>query len=216
MAPRGRGPRTTGPELEARLARILEVLDEDRDRAAEKYEALRRKLTRFFEWRRGRFPDEMADEVMDRVGRRLAEGERIRSTEAPLYFLGVARNVLRESWARPESSEELTDEVAATASLGRDPLAEAEAAAGTEAWLACLDRCLERLPVESRRLVLLYHQDQRRARIDRRQELARGLGIGLNALRIRVFRLRGAVETCVRACIAADESATGEGHGGNG
>jgi DNA-directed RNA polymerase specialized sigma24 family protein len=188
---------------------VLEVLDADRDRAAEKYEALRRKLVRFFEWRRARSPEEMADEVIDRVALRLAEGERIASPDTPRYFLGVARNVLRESWAQPSGPEELTEALATAAAVARDPLAEAEAAARAEAWMACLDRCLERLPVESRQLVLLYHQDQKRARIDGRRELARRLGIGLNALRIRVFRLRATLEACVRACIAATNGEAG-------
>jgi DNA-directed RNA polymerase specialized sigma24 family protein len=149
------------------------------------------------------------------VGRRLAEGERIRTADAPRYFLGVARNLLRESWAQPRAPEELSDEVATSASLARDPSAEAEAAARTEARMACLDRCLERLPVESRQLVLLYHQDQKRARIERRQELARRLGIGRNALRIRVFRLRAGLEACVRACVAASGTDTGTRSTGN-
>jgi DNA-directed RNA polymerase specialized sigma24 family protein len=203
-APLGwRGSRGRGHGLGAEgLARVLEALDPDRDRAGEKYEVLRRKLIRFFEWRRGRFPEEMVDEVIDRVARRLAEGERIQTADAPRYFLGVARNVLRESWAQPPAPEELTDAVAEAASLARDPVVEAETVERAEAWMACLERCLERLPVESRELVLLYHQDQKRTRIDRRRELARRLGIGPNALRIRVCRLRAALEACVRSCVA--------------
>ena len=192
------------------------MLDGDRDRAAARYEALRAKLIRFFEWRRGRFPEDMADEVMDRVARRLTGGESIRSAEAAHYFLGVARNVLRESWVPAHRTEELTDEIADAAALGRDPQAEAEARAREEDWLSCLERCLERLPIESRTLVLRYHQDEQRARIDHRQELARGLGIGLNALRIRVFRLRATLEACVRACIAAGGAGTAGAGGGNG
>jgi DNA-directed RNA polymerase specialized sigma24 family protein len=121
------------------------------------------------------------------------------AADAAAYFLGVARNVLRESWARRAPPETLTDEHAAR--LAGDPQGDEETAR-QEAWASCLDRCLERLPLESRQLVLLYHQDQQRARIDGRRELARRLGIGLNALRIRVFRLRAVLETCVKACVS--------------
>ena len=103
------------------------------------------------------------------------------------------------SWAWPGTScgspgrgaalEPLTEEDAAR--LAGDPQADDEESARQEAWASCLERCLERLPVESQELVLLDHQDQQRARIDGRRELARRLGIGLNALRIRVFRAAG-------------------------
>ena len=179
---------------------MLEVLDPDRDRAGEKYEAIRRKLLRFFEWRHAPDPEDLADDVIDRVGRRLAEGEHIQAADASAYFLGVARNVLRESWARRPAPEPLTEEDAAR--LAGDPQADDEESARQEAWASCLERCLERLPVESQELVLLYHQDQQRARIDGRRELARRLGIGLNALRIRIFRLRAVLEACVRACVS--------------
>jgi DNA-directed RNA polymerase specialized sigma24 family protein len=141
------------------------------------------------------------------VGRRLADGEHIRAPDASHYFLGVARNVLREAWARGPGPDELTDEQASR--VAHDPDAAREDGTQAETWASCLERCLDRLPAESRHLVLAYHQDQKRLRIDGRREIAERLGVGLNALRIRVHRLRGVLEACVRACV--DVASPGEG-----
>jgi hypothetical protein len=48
--------------------RFLGSLDIDRDRAGEKYENLRLKLLRFFEWRGALHPDLLADETLERSG----------------------------------------------------------------------------------------------------------------------------------------------------
>ena len=44
------------------FAKLLARLDPDRERAGERYEDLRRTLTRFFEWRNAPFPEEQTDE----------------------------------------------------------------------------------------------------------------------------------------------------------
>src|SRR5262245_58937293 len=77
---------------------LLRALHPDRERAAERYEDIRVRLQGFFTWRGSRWPEEMADETIDRVARRLAGGEQIRSSEIGRDFLGVARNVIREAW----------------------------------------------------------------------------------------------------------------------
>jgi DNA-directed RNA polymerase specialized sigma24 family protein len=65
----------------------------------------------------------------------------------------------------------------------------------------CLERCMERLPQDSRELVLEYYRDEKRAKIDRRKELAERLGIAPNALRIRAHRIRVALQRCVLDCL---------------
>src|SRR6185436_20366300 len=49
------------------FASFLEWLSPDRDRAGEEYERLRFRLTTFFAQRHCRFPDELADETINRV-----------------------------------------------------------------------------------------------------------------------------------------------------
>jgi DNA-directed RNA polymerase specialized sigma24 family protein len=69
-----------------------------------------------------------------------------------------------------------------------------------ERLLECLNRCLQKLPHESLRLITSYHQGEDGLDKTRRKELAQSLGIPLNALRIRAYRIRVAIEECVGKC----------------
>ncbi|HMB27307.1 MAG TPA: hypothetical protein VKS99_04340, partial [Blastocatellia bacterium] len=61
---------------------LLAQLGPDRESAARAYLDLRRALFIFFATRGAASPDEMTDETINRVARRLSEGERI-TTESP-------------------------------------------------------------------------------------------------------------------------------------
>ena len=176
---------------------VLAVLDPDRERAGEKYELLRLKLIRFFEWRGCARPEDLADESIDRVGRRLAGGEQIRSAASGAYFLGVARYVLREWWLEARRGAPLDDRLDVA-----DPSPATVDIEAEEPRAVCLERCLGALPPESRSLVLAYYEHDGGAKISRRRELADRLGIGPSALRLRVHRLRVLLEGCVMGCLA--------------
>jgi DNA-directed RNA polymerase specialized sigma24 family protein len=174
--------------------RLLAALDADREEAARKYERVRRKLVKFFAWRGAAQPDREADETINRVARKLAEGAEVYNLEA--YFYGVARLVLAEEFKAREREQE---------ALGRAPAPEAEGLeddADAAARRACLDRCLGLLPGESRELIIEYYQEERGRKIERRKRLAARLGIEINALRIRAHRIRVGLEACARACVA--------------
>jgi DNA-directed RNA polymerase specialized sigma24 family protein len=179
------------------LDRLLALLDRDRDQAGLKYEALRRKLLRFFEWRDLSPADELTDETLDRVSRRLLEGVEVHLGPAA-YVYGVARNVAREAVKRsirrphPVPLGDEAEDAADPASV--EPAAEEEEVEGA---LHCLDRCLETLPIEMRRFVLLYHSRDRGAPTERLQE---ALGIPPGAVWVRMHRLRKRLERCVRDC----------------
>jgi DNA-directed RNA polymerase specialized sigma24 family protein len=179
------------------LDRLLAFLDADRDQAGLKYEALRRKLVWFFEWRDFRPGEELADETLDRVSRKLLEGVELAGNPAS-YVYGVARNVAREAVARatrrpqPISLGVEMEEVPDPASVepGTDEL---------ESALRCLDRCLEALPVQMRRLVLLHHS--REGRGGAMTQLLNEMGISPGSLWMRMHRLRKRLERCVRECL---------------
>src|SRR5258708_1209212 len=124
------------------LKKLLKSLSEDRERAAELYLRVQAKLIRYFSWNTCAHPEDLADEVLDRVASRLNEGEQV---ERPIpYILGVARRVLIEA-KRKELAAPLPREL-----TGATP-------AGEDAMMPCLDRCLEELPPESRALLLEYY-----------------------------------------------------------
>ena len=178
--------------------RLLAFLDTDREQGARKYEDIRRRLVKLFAWRGCTNPDEYADRTIDRVARKLLEGADIHVTEAYQYFHGVAMNVLREQWREAARTPEPLDERAAHLAVEPEPDRESERAI-RDTQLTCLDSCLERLAEAQRELLLDYHGGDRH--IERRQALAVSLGIPLNALRIRVHRIRVSVERCVTACV---------------
>jgi DNA-directed RNA polymerase specialized sigma24 family protein len=169
--------------------RLLSSLDPDREHAGERYELVRRKLVKFFECRGSLAPEDDADEAIGRVARRIEEGERVEHLTA--YFYGVARMVLLESRRRPERLP-----------LPAEPAApEAATDAAAEARLACLETCLDRLPPDQRELVVGYYQGDSGERIRLRRALAGRCRIPMNALRIRVHRLRQVLEACVLSCV---------------
>jgi DNA-directed RNA polymerase specialized sigma24 family protein len=174
------------------LARFLACLDPDSDRAGEKYESLRLTLLKFFDWRGAQFPDECADETINRVIRKLDEGETFR--DIPTYCQGVARLVLLEKLKSPESRRADFEELPPAALVAPDSEEKDER-------LDCFERCLRELPVESRLLILQYYGDEKREKINLRLSLAERLGIPLNALRSRAQRIRNRLEECVNGCV---------------
>src|SRR5881392_2187662 len=74
--------------------KLLHALDGDRERAGNIYQETRSNLIRFFEWRGCPFPEDHADETINRVAKRILEGEKILNPAG--YYLGVARMLLLE------------------------------------------------------------------------------------------------------------------------
>lgn len=186
------------------FAALLENLHPDRERAGTEYERIRQKLLKFFKWRGCSDPEEYADRTIDRVARRIMEGAELRVRDAYLFFHGVALNVLKEHWRGPAPDSGTLDDLPPSLSPADDPAEireREERRQDQERQLECLDGCLQTLPAESRELVKKYHQSEGRAKIEGRKELAALLKIPLNALRIRVFRIRTELEVCVDSCL---------------
>jgi DNA-directed RNA polymerase specialized sigma24 family protein len=174
---------------------LLAALDPVRERAGERYEGIRARLLRFFLSRGAPQPEDLADETIDRVCRRLGEGEVIRAPDVARYFLGVARNVAREAWARESRRE---SGVPLETVLRRAAAAEHRP---DEDAMACMESCLEAMPPETRDVLLRYYDAASPEKAQHRRALADSLGIQPNALRIRLHRLRGSLQGCVRRCL---------------
>ncbi|HKP37846.1 MAG TPA: hypothetical protein VJT71_13395 [Pyrinomonadaceae bacterium] len=176
---------------------LLSWLDADRERAGRKYQDIRLRLIKIFTCRGCYEAEELADETINRVIARVDDVVNGYQGDPALYFYGVSQKVqleyVRKSRLRDvESSVETTgNPIPANASLTDE----------TEREYECLERCLEHLPADNRRLVLEYYQQERKAKIDHRKMLAAELGIAVNALRIRAHRIRRALEACVRDCL---------------
>ena len=186
----------------ASLDSLLAQLGPDRESAARAYLDLRRALFIFFATRGAVSPDEMTDETINRVARRLNEGERI-TTESPSnYFYGVARNVWRESLAKGNVLIPLSDDAPAESAQATpyELLLSASERIETETRHECLEKCLARLDPEDRKLIISYYQFSGGEKIENRKRIATHLGLSNNTLRQKVARLRGRLAECVTIC----------------
>ncbi len=169
---------------------------------------MRSKLIKFFRGRGCSTTHELADEVMNRLARRVDEGEEIRLETLAEYFYGVAHNVLRESLRNPETNFSSLETLPPSEHPKENPLRLADRITEkreAERRLACLESCVEKLPPETRQLVISYYEEEKGAKIGNRRRLAEAMGIPMNALRIRVHRIRAKLEKCVTECLGRSE-----------
>jgi DNA-directed RNA polymerase specialized sigma24 family protein len=183
---------------------LLEWLDDGLDSHGETYLEMRRRLVWYFDRRNRRAADELADETLNRVGTTLETSGQIAVRPPARYCYVVARFVLLEDFRRDHVHVPLDEPHSAEASTARSLNVREpdDADVLREQRLACLDRCLDALKPEQRELVVDYYRDSQRQKIERRQEIARRLGITMNALAIRASRIRGTLEACVETCRA--------------
>jgi DNA-directed RNA polymerase specialized sigma24 family protein len=165
---------------------LLTWLDSDREQAALKYEKIRGGLIKIFTGRACVEPEDLADETINRVARKLKEIEKDFSGDRARYFYGVANKVHLEHLRRKIPQ--------AMPPSPFDPNR-------IELEYNCLERCIERLPKQNRDLLLRYHSAAGRAETELRRALADELEIAPNALRIRVHRIRVGLKECLEKCI---------------
>ena len=172
--------------------KLLVAFDSDRETAGQKYLEIRNNLTRFFEWRGCSFPEDHADETINRMAKRVFEGEEILNHSG--YAMGVARLLLLEI------NKGRQREQSALAEIGAAPdvyVAEDD----DESRLTCLRSCLQTLSPDNRELILQYYQGEKGEKIQNRKKLLERLGIPVNTLRMRALRLRERLQSCVEECV---------------
>jgi DNA-directed RNA polymerase specialized sigma24 family protein len=171
--------------------RLLASLGGDRESAGKHYLETRAKLVRFFEWRGCPFPEDHADETINRVARRLVEGEKILNQAG--YFFGVARMLLleinKESIRQQQALKELPGSTITSNQSDE-----------SEACIDCLRHCLQKLSPDDRELILQYYHGEKGVKIDCRKKLAERFGVPINTLRMRVFRIRENLQRCLENC----------------
>lgn len=189
---------------------LLLRLDPQRERAAEQYEILRRKLIRFFDWSSCFPTEDLADETLDRVARILVDRP-VQALEA--FIWGVARNIRQEGRKRAEKVTGITDlpdhgiSIRDSANLEEKVLARSEG----EARARCLQKCLRRTAADDREMFLRYHNIQGDAQAYR-ERLAAEMGLTIGALRVRINRVRAQLEICVQRCLTPSGTKSGGPH----
>jgi DNA-directed RNA polymerase specialized sigma24 family protein len=182
------------------LDQLLSAFDADREVAGQKYETARRKLSEFFEARGSDAPPDHTDETINRVARRLLEGEEIKDLNS--YFYGVARLVWLENLR--SGDRQLTPlELAPTPIAANTEELEVEQQQ-REDRLTCLETCLAQLSATNRMLIIEYYQEEKGLKIEHRKQQDQKLNTTLNGLRLRASRIRSELTQCVHSCLGQE------------
>lgn len=168
---------------------LLGWLDADKKNAADKYEIMRRKLLKFFEWRQCRSPEEYTDLTFDRVAKKISEGEIIRTKDKFLYIHGVALNLLKEYFRKPLTSNLENDPPDILPSKEQEDFPDM-----IEKQLTCI----EQLPFYEREIIIGYYQEDALINKIKRRILARRFNLTENSLRIRIHRIREKLRECLK------------------
>jgi DNA-directed RNA polymerase specialized sigma24 family protein len=182
---------------------LLGWLDPDRERASATYEKIRQRLIRIFVVRSCADAEELADEVINRVGSGIKHIKSSYVGDPSLYFYAVAQKVHYEYLPRNVSRLSTDTDPDAMLESGTLSLSSSGTELSSDAELSfrCLDKCLESLTSENRELISRYYQEERHATIENRKLLASELGMPVNALRVRAHRIRMSLHQCVQHCI---------------
>ncbi len=167
--------------------RLLGWLDTDREKAGRKYEEIRFRLIKIFISRGCLISEELADETINRVARKVHQIAESYEGDPALYFYGAARLIYLEYLRRRPAPQ---------------PLAPPGVSEEEEQRYECLEQCVERLTPKNRELLRAYYKEDDEEKTDHRKEMAESMGVELNALWVRMHRIRERLRQCVIECLA--------------
>jgi RNA polymerase sigma factor (sigma-70 family) len=171
------------------------IAADDKERAVTRFLQIRKALVKMFECRSCIDAEDLADETVDRVLKKLPDISSGYSGDPALYFYGVAKNVFHEYTRRPRTAE-LHDGI---------PIPDAKNDI-YEADHACLDKCLGELEARERSLIIRYYSYANPSvKSFERKKLADEHGYSITNLRIRAYRIRAKLQECLQECIGSRE-----------
>lgn len=163
---------------------LLEWLNEDREIAGQKYELIRFKLKKFFYARGCTHAEELADETIDRVIKKIDVLQKNYCGKPILYFNGVAKNVFFE-YTRKKNEKELPQNLTDHSQFDNKQL---------ENLYFCLTKSLNQIPLEQRRFILEYYSGEKKDKMQRCQQISRDKNITYPAMRVQAYRIRNKLQ----------------------
>lgn len=167
--------------------KFLDWLDPDREKAAERFQAIHARLIQIFTSRGCIDAETLADEVINRVAVRI-DTVRAAFPDPLRCCIGFVTNVYRE-YLREERKKRNAKEPP------RPRPAEI-----LEREDQCLSACLETLSQRERDLVIRYFGGDGKKK-ENRKKLAEELELSANALRIQAHRARKKLLKCLQSCL---------------
>lgn len=173
---------TTGGPTQENFEKLLRWLNPDRDKAGEEYGKIQLRLIRIFSSRGCCNADDLAEKSMNVVTAKIDWLLENYEGNPALYFYAVAKRIYLESLkVKPPPVVPPPDP--------QPP--------EVEQLHRYLDDCLDELLSLERKLVLEYHEFEKREKIRNRKRLAEELKLSRNALRIKVCHLHARLKKCV-------------------
>ncbi len=163
-------------------------LSPDRDQALKMHNQLQKRITQYFVRKGCADSQELFSETRQRVMDIISNGGQYDNPQA--LFFTVARKVWLEDRRKPRH-ETLQDDLPESS----------QETESKERMAFCLDHCLARLPEPDREFIIEYYEGHGQGKIGIRKELAARYGSD-NIVRIKAFRLRGALRACITDCLA--------------
>jgi DNA-directed RNA polymerase specialized sigma24 family protein len=161
---------------------LLARLEPDLSDSTARYKKLRLKLTKFFQWKRCDDPEGLADETVARIIKNTIEGKEIYADNPYVYIFAVAKYVFNEYVRKEIKNKELLGNFSEPQIVSSD-------------WEDCRIQCLQKLPPGNLQFLNEYFLGEKSS-----QELADELKISINALRIKIYRLKKDLEACYEDC----------------
>jgi len=152
--------------------------------SGKRYKQLRLKMVKFFGWKRCEDPESLADETIGRMVKNLNAGEALHIDNPYAYIYAIAKHVfmeyLREKRKREAMINNLPDHLQSHSEEEED----------------CRKECLRGLSRDNRSLLQRYYAGE-----EARARLAESLDLTLNALRLRIHRLKQELRACEERCL---------------
>ncbi|CAN5382097.1 hypothetical protein BH10ACI1_BH10ACI1_12330 [soil metagenome] len=168
---------------------LLRAFSADEKSAVAAYTKLRASLVRFFQIKGDVAPEESADETIERVAAKL--GETVQIEDLTKYSFGTARLVFLENLRKSQKQKKAFEDFRWANELQKND-EEADD-------FAPFRECFESLPDAEKNILQKYFEDLPYAKLnENRQKLTGKLGVSVNNLRLKIFRMRRRLEDCVR------------------
>ncbi len=176
--------------------KLLALLDADRDQAGVKYESLRQRLIKFFDWRNCEMPEELADIVFDRIIIKIEQGEQIQQVTA--YASTIAQFVFKEFLRSNQHQNQLIEDAPEVQNIKAKEIETEDDF--TENRRKCFEKCLAQFSTDNRNFIIAYYDTDEKTMINSRKKLAEESNSSLNTIRIKACRLKAKLENCTIEC----------------